>query len=335
MLMIRKPIVILISVFLLILMVVVISGCDDNIDTTPSNTKHPMQTPSSSADESPNTEEPDESIGHQEPGDSHDPTKEPSPSKTPAAKPTYYIKVNVGAQIVTVYKMDSNGQYTIPYKNFITSTGLPGSETPLGKYEIYSSRHTWMRMVDNTYGQYAVRFNGPILFHSITYEKKSYDSFKWYEYNKLGYPASLGCVRLTVRDAKWIYDNCENGTVVEIYEGEPNLELWEKLRYQLKIPLPEGTNWDPTDPHPNNPNRLEDLPYPSVEPSPDPSMEETLLPTDDHTGETYTPEPTDVTGSPAETETGEGTETPEVTETPAETATYTDTTAPADTSDPA
>ncbi len=27
-------------------------------------------------------------------------------------------------------------------------------------------------------------------------------------YNMLGQPASHGCVRLCVRDAKWIYDNC-------------------------------------------------------------------------------------------------------------------------------
>ena len=32
------------------------------------------------------------------------------------------------------------------------------------------------------------------------------------QYNKLGDYASLGCVRMCVRDVKWIYDNCPSGT---------------------------------------------------------------------------------------------------------------------------
>ena len=30
----------------------------------------------------------------------------------------------------------------------------------------------------------------------------------------------MGCVRLTVEDAKWIADNCPSGTTVEIYEDD-------------------------------------------------------------------------------------------------------------------
>ena len=33
----------------------------------------------------------------------------------------------------------------------------------------------------------------------------------------LGQKASHGCIRLRVEDAKWIYQNCESGTVVVIY----------------------------------------------------------------------------------------------------------------------
>ena len=39
------------------------------------------------------------------------------------------------------------------------------------------------------------------------------------KYNKLGQQASMGCVRLTVEDAKWIAENCAEGTTVEIYDG--------------------------------------------------------------------------------------------------------------------
>jgi len=35
--------------------------------------------------------------------------------------------------------------------------------------------------------------------------------------NKLGSPASHGCIRLKVEDARWIYNNCPAGTTVTVY----------------------------------------------------------------------------------------------------------------------
>ena len=40
------------------------------------------------------------------------------------------------------------------------------------------------------------------------------------EYNKLGTSASMGCVRMCVRDVKWVYDFCNVGTTVEFYDDE-------------------------------------------------------------------------------------------------------------------
>ena len=42
----------------------------------------------------------------------------PTKSTTP-----YYIKVNIGANVVTIYKKDANGEYTVPVKAMICSTG--------------------------------------------------------------------------------------------------------------------------------------------------------------------------------------------------------------------
>jgi peptidoglycan hydrolase-like protein with peptidoglycan-binding domain len=56
-------------------------------------------------------------------------------------------------------------------------------------------------------------------------------------YNKLGQRASHGCVRLTVADAKWIYDNVPAGVVVSIVEDLPaDPELKDALM-QEKPPL--------------------------------------------------------------------------------------------------
>ena len=50
-------------------------------------------------------------------------------------------------------------------------------------------------------------------------------------YKALGKRASHGCIRLSVPDAKWIYDNIGKGTVVSIIEGmEPDPELRDALK---------------------------------------------------------------------------------------------------------
>ena len=54
----------------------------------------------------------------------------------------------------------------------------------------------------------ATQITGNILFHSVPYtEKYNNASLEYWEYDKLGTSASLGCIRLTVKNAKWIYDN--------------------------------------------------------------------------------------------------------------------------------
>ena len=57
---------------------------------------------------------------------------------------------------------------------------------------------------------------------------------------------------MTVRDVKWIFDNCPSGMTVKIYDG--NLPAGVSKPSAPKISgnsLNKG--WDPTDPDPNNP----------------------------------------------------------------------------------
>lgn len=163
---------------------------------------------------------------------------------------SYYIKVNCTAQTVTVYTCDINGQYTIPIKAMLCSTG---TATPLnGVYET-SDRYEWRYLVGNVYGQYATRITGQILFHSVPYLNKDKSSLEYWEYDKLGEPASKGCVRLTVEDAKWIYDYCKPGTQVEFYENENPGPLGKPEEMKISEYSNELKKWDPTDPDINNP----------------------------------------------------------------------------------
>ncbi|MFA6809055.1 MAG: L,D-transpeptidase, partial [Eubacteriales bacterium] len=53
------------------------------------------------------------------------------------------------------------------------------------------------------------------LFHSVPMDKNK--NIIEEEEKKLGSPASHGCIRLEVDQAKWIYDNIPQGTPVHIH----------------------------------------------------------------------------------------------------------------------
>lgn len=168
----------------------------------------------------------------------------------------YLIRVNRAENFAIVYGMDKDGHHTIPYKAFICSTGLNEDDTPLGVFEI-SDKYRWRLMVDGTYAQYAIRIYGQIMLHSIPYLEPSSDTLEYWEYNKLGRPASLGCVRFRAGAIKWIYNNCPEGTKVNIYSqpGEiPPIDIPTVKKIKKSNP---NSGWDPTDPAEGNPWREE------------------------------------------------------------------------------
>lgn len=162
---------------------------------------------------------------------------------------TYYIKVNYKANTVTIYTKDSNGNYTVPYKAMVCSCG---TYTPTSGTYKTSNKYRWGKLIHNVYGQYSTRIVGSILFHSVPYSSNKNDTLLYNEYDKLGTTASAGCIRLAVRDAKWIYDNCSSGTMVEFY-ADSNPGPLGKPSAQKISSNEECRNWDPTDPASDNP----------------------------------------------------------------------------------
>ena len=161
----------------------------------------------------------------------------------------YWIKVNYVVNTVTVYKADENGNYTVPIKAMICSTG---SSTPRSGVYRTQAKYAWKALIGSA-GKYCTRITGQILFHSVPYLNGDKEKFEYWEYDRLGQTRSLGCVRLTVADALWIYNNCPIGTSVEFYGssnpgplGKPSAMKISGYGYPLN-------NWDPTDPDPNNP----------------------------------------------------------------------------------
>lgn len=160
----------------------------------------------------------------------------------------YILYVNCSQNIVTVYENEGNGKYR-PIKAFVCSVG---DDTPSGTFKT-SDKYTWRLLFGNVYGQYATRITGHILFHSVPYYTKNKSDLEYKEYNKLGETASMGCIRLSVENAKWIYDNCSSGTTVKIYRSEAAEPFAKPSAIKVDVNNTEKRGWDPTDPDIDNP----------------------------------------------------------------------------------
>ena len=162
----------------------------------------------------------------------------------------YAIKINRQENIVTVYSLDEEGYYTVPVKAMRCSVS-PIGETPVGLFSI-KMKWEWLALFDYCYGQYVSQIEGDTLFHSVPYVDTSKDTLETWEFNKLGTGASLGCVRLCVADTKWIYDNCDPGTQVEIFDSDYFGPLGRPVPV-TKLQDTENPGWDPTDMVEENP----------------------------------------------------------------------------------
>ncbi|WEV67751.1 L,D-transpeptidase [Bifidobacterium sp. ESL0769] len=123
------------------------------------------------------------------------------------------IVVDRAAQTATVYKNDQE------VKSFLVCTGKSGGdETHLGNYVIYL-RYAVQTMRGPGYVSPDVRwvsyFNGGEGFHTADWNPVGIAT---------GNPAaygSHGCVNMNVNDAQWIYDNCPQGTLVQVVGAQP------------------------------------------------------------------------------------------------------------------
>ena len=170
-------------------------------------------------------------------------------------KQPYMIRVNRYYNTVTVYEQDKNGEYTKPMKAMTCSVGSQ-ARTLQGTFQL-KEKYRWKLLMGDVYGQYATRIVGGILFHSVYYyENGNPASLATAEFNKLGQAASHGCIRLSVADAKWIYDNCTTGTTVVIFDDKTSPG---PLGKPDTVKAKRGVGWDPTDPDSRNPY-LADIP---------------------------------------------------------------------------
>ena len=172
-----------------------------------------------------------------------DATSKPTPTPTPVP---YAITVDVANQVTTVYGLDENGEHTVIVRQMLCSTGTKSNPSDPGDWVLTGRKAKWCYFPKwGGHARYWTRINSSIAFHSVIYNAVDTKALAKSSYKNLGKRVSHGCIRLTVDDAKWIYDNCGEGTVVSIVEDMP---ADPELRASLKLPalntktmLPEET----------------------------------------------------------------------------------------------
>ena len=161
----------------------------------------------------------------------------------------YTVQVDRVNGVMTVY---ADSARTIPVKTIRVSVGLPGTPTPKGDFTLSRSAK-WQPLMGPSWGQYGTHVDGAgeggIFVHSVACGQANSYNLPAGEYNKLGSPASHGCIRTCVADAKWVYENC-NGARISIIDGTYKADEAFKgpLGRRPLTPLRGAGNYDPTDP---------------------------------------------------------------------------------------
>lgn len=121
----------------------------------------------------------------------------------------FRIEVDLPRQRLIVFYSDE------VIKEFICSGGTPGDDTPLGEFTtIEKIEYSWIDRY-NVGAYYWVRFFGNYLIHSVPFDENGEMIVE--EFEKLGQPASHGCIRLRLDEAKWLYETLPLGVKVLIY----------------------------------------------------------------------------------------------------------------------
>lgn len=101
-------------------------------------------------------------------------------------------------------------------KEMICSGGTKDQPTIMGTYYLQNRGNKFFSERFNEGALYWIRIKDQYLFHSIPRDRK-WNIIKE-ELEKIGKPASHGCIRLIDDDAKWVYENIEDKTMVIIHD---------------------------------------------------------------------------------------------------------------------
>ena len=170
------------------------------------------------------------------------PTAEPTPEPTPVqVEFPYYLYVEKGSYTLTIYKADDRGEYTEVVGTYRIAHG--GNKTPAGIFTL-GEKERWHNFPDGGTVQYATRYHERLYVHSPLYARED-ASRLWPRYydgdHGIGGSNTGGCLRMVTEASRFIYENCKEGTTLEIVNGSP------KGTTSDPVPDRNGLRIDPTD----------------------------------------------------------------------------------------
>ena len=112
---------------------------------------------------------------------------------------------------VHVMIMKRNGAEWRLHRCYPCSCGKDSTPTITGSYTVGSRGYQFTDGDHTCY--YWTEISGDYLFHSVLYRAGTMDILD----GRVGYHISMGCVRMDIKAAKWIYDNIPSGTKIIIY----------------------------------------------------------------------------------------------------------------------
>ena len=127
-------------------------------------------------------------------------------------KTEYTLDINLTDQNMNIIKNDK------VMKKVQCSTGIMGdqeTETPLGIFNVQCKGEYFYSTKYKEGARYYIKFFSNYLIHSIPVDKKG--NIIEDEKKKIGFPASHGCIRISIQDAEWIYKNIPEGSSVIIH----------------------------------------------------------------------------------------------------------------------
>jgi lipoprotein-anchoring transpeptidase ErfK/SrfK len=131
-----------------------------------------------------------------------EPTSAPIDPPPPSTDQTRWVDVNLSTQTLIAYEGNT------PVRVVSVSTGLPGTPTVTGQFNIYVKYPAQLM-----YGPGYYLPDVPW----VMYFYNDYGLHGTYWHNNFGHPMSHGCVNLPTPEAEWLYNWASVGTLVNIH----------------------------------------------------------------------------------------------------------------------
>lgn len=173
-------------------------------------------------------------------------------------KNLYAIIVNEHNCTVTVYTYGGDN-YNKPVRTMLCSTSktpktIKNDKDSFLYYEV-ADKAEWVYLNDSKYYRYATYIGEDLMFQSTPYTDEDAGALIADTYNKLGSAVTAKNIMLSAADAKWIYDNCNEGTLVRIVNADESTNH-TPLGVPKGMKLTENSKslkYDPTDNSEDNP----------------------------------------------------------------------------------